>query len=45
MATILHTIHWTVRPHAGDPVALLQAAVEPTDFSVTSFHSTNALGL
>lgn len=41
MATILRTVHWTVLPQAGDPIALLQAAVEPTDFSVTSSTPTS----
>lgn len=41
MATILRTVHWTVLPHAGDPITLLQAAVEQTDFSVTSSTPTS----
>lgn len=43
MATILRTVHWTVLPHAGDPIALLQAAVETTDFSITSSTPTSVV--
>ena len=41
MPTILRTIHWTVLAGAGDPVALVTAAVEPTDFTVTSASPTS----
>jgi hypothetical protein len=41
MATILRSVHWTVLAHAGDPTTLLHAAVEPTDFRVTSSTPTS----
>lgn len=41
MATILRTVHWTVLAAAGDPIALVTKAVEPTDFSVTSSTPTS----
>ncbi len=41
MATILRTVHWTVLRHAGDPIGLLRAAVEQTDFEVTSSTPTS----
>lgn len=41
MPTILRTIHWTVLAGASDPVALVTAAVAPTDFSVTSASPTS----
>lgn len=36
MATILRTVHWTVLPGAGDPIAFVTEAVAKTDFNVTS---------
>jgi hypothetical protein len=36
MATIIRTVHWTVLPRVGDPVALIVDAVKKTDFTVTS---------
>lgn len=39
MATIIRTVHWTVLPSAGDPVALVTEAVSKTDFTVTSARS------
>jgi hypothetical protein len=39
MATILRTVHWTVLPGSGDPVSLVTAAVQKTDFNVTSSSS------
>ncbi len=36
MATIIRTVHWTILPGAGDPVALITEAVSKTDFAVTS---------
>lgn len=36
-----HPVHWTVLPHAGDPIALLHAAVAGTDFSVASATPTS----
>lgn len=41
MATILRTVHWTVLPQADDPIALLRAAVKPTDFTVTASTPTS----